>query len=1353
MADPNINDFSSTGGNNVLNRTYDESFLFDASTFYNWEQDNVPLAKLISRTNLLHQYAGYPGEEFKPTTMTLSSTADEANGIYDNMDDIIARIPNRLSFPLLIELCDYGDLGKLVINDVTTVGQGQLEIRNQNYGFGASAVTKTVSAVPTLGGAYSTAKLGDQITNPSGTTLAFSALCKIHTPNDTSALQGSIKAASSVRLGEVFYNETALEQKDPVTKNYFTTVFAQKSPDTNNETDRLYFSKGVTMATNEVGINPYTRGQDNTIVSGTVATRTDFAPRTESGYGENLEIRRVQLDDDNEAVATYGKNRLSVALYGNYFRGVTVKNCNGDIKFTNICVDGASGTDRDASFLMSHNTEHGFDINSSDVILQNTAVCRTRNTGYRFRNSEIGILGNMIAYRVYPKDTNGIRARNIFGIGLQAKNSVISFSNNPLPVPGVSTSFNRYQLSFSKNDIGIQLHNSQLEGGTYQGGTIIPNAGGGDYETSIIQSFQNYLYGIECVGSEINYLGRLDVFNNREGIKLLNSVMRSPQFTSDDNEGIGINLESSDLVYGYRGDELYGFYAASPGNPYIPNGVQGLGGSWLHAKPAYAVSFNGQNLRASKNSSIKPYYSTHTVSGLPDYIGNWGGQSIDYFTGRGNIDSSVSGGFATWHGSEFARYRDLISAGAGSACDVPGVLVDGNSDVELLNFGAAAEENAPGKGRIAYVTDNSNLALRGTHNSNTTLYLDSSGVPGSVYSKPRIWCSSPVCADNNSTLELTGPTKISRFGVGALADNNSVVKFTTPNNGAIPEVVKYGLLDSRNHTQVEIHSNRACFVANKNSGVVLEHLGGFPFGFVSAISSPGSAVQPSSVVLKYAGEYPGATYQTSALWWSSTSGAYMQAYPNGFSEQTSVPYAACTSGTGKAHRQGRLLVGSTGTDRKMEQVTNGGMVGRAVNGSYLDILGVNFRFDMDHRSVSGVVYNPYNYGRENYGGNGEYDEPGNDDSADGGTSGGYYGGSGGGTGGGDGGFGQGGQFQYDFSSDCSLMPASSFVGGGQYFGSRLHMFNIADTSRIKAQDLLVNGNNPLTECASQNYHGPNGKWGNAVALDNFGAYGAGSKYATYTPAQPAAVQGYQNWGIFRLLLGHRGDLKTYYGVSSDMWGNKQNTPGGAAMMASGGHQYTFGNTREGWALDQINAQGYQSFFGQGNALPGALANGAQGRRYFTQMNRAAQDRWSTSGADYVQGWGMPAGNAGKPSYYNPDLNYYTPASFSPHQASGQGYNPYVQGTTVGLTNTTAAPAFSVPPLHGDWQGYMRNFLDETASCVFQNAKHLACRQIGGVSIFRSNTTTGGEGRDGLVANVDFSPGVRSLNIFDLDALV
>ena len=1331
----NITDFSSAGGNNVLKRTFEEGYLFDASTFYNWEQDNIPLAKLIERTNLLHQYAGYPGEEYKPTTMTLSSVADEANGIYDNMDDIIARIPNRLSFPLLIELCTYGDLGAVTFNDITTVGQGKLEVRNQNYGYGPSAVTKTVAALTAA--AETEASINDQITNPSGTTLQFSALTKIHSPNEASGLQGSIKAVSSVRLGEIFYNGTALAQQDTVTKNYFTTVFAQKAPDTNNEADRMYFSKGAEFtATDEITINPYKRSIDKSIVSSVVATRTDFAPRTQSGFGENLEIRRVQLDDDNEAAATYGKNRLSVAMYGNYFRGVTVKNCNGDIKFTNICVDGASGTDSEASFLLSHNTEHGFDVNSSDIVLQNAAVCRTRSSGFRFRNSEIGVLGNMIAYRVYPKNTDGTRSKKYFGTGLKSNNSTIVFSDTALGT-GVLPAFNRFQVTFAKNDIGIQLNNSTIEGGTFQDGQVRPNAGGLDYNTGIIQSYQNYLYGVESINSELNYLGRWDVFNNREGFKLLNSVMRSPQFTSDDNQGLGINLEGSQLVYGYRGDELYGYTAG--GNYRIPNGGQVFNGTWLQSKPAFAVSYNGQNLRAANNSSVKPWYQDTNASSIPDYMGNWGGQSIDYYEGRNNTDNAASGSFATWHGSEYSRYKNDAGYNGGSATDVPCVVVEGNSDVELVNFCAAAEENSPGKGRIAYATDGSKVAFRGTNASNTTFFLDTSG--GTIGSQARVWTSSPICADNGSTIELTGPTKISRFGVGALADNNSLVKFTTPSNGAIPEVVKYGLLDSRNHTQVEVHSSRACFVANKNSGIILENLGGFPFGFVSSV--PGAAGQgtaPSSISVKYSGLYKSENYITSSLWWSSCSGAYMQTYPNGFSTNTPAAYNAATSATGKAHRQSRLLVDTA--SEAMDNVTTGGMVARAVNGSYIDVLGVNFKMDVNKHNLSGVVYNPTNYGREQY----PDGEPGND-WLDQDTSGGFQGNGGGGAY--EGGMGQGNQYQYNFSSDCSQMPPIHFQASS--FGTRLHIWNIADTSRIKAQDVLINGNNPYSECVSKGYHGPSGKWGNGVALDYFGEFGAAQRYAMYTPGNPAnngevGAAGFQNYGIFRLMLGHRGDVKTFYGVSSDLWQN-------SVTPTSGSHQYTFGADGEGWALDQINSQGYMSFFGQGNSLPGALSNGAQGRRYFTQINPATQDRFSTSGADYVFGFGLPAGTMGVASYVNPDINYYTPASFNPGSASGMDINPYILNTESGLTNMTASPAFAIPPLHGDWQGYMRNFVDESGACLFQNAKHLATRQIGGISIYRSTVSTGGEGRDGSTTAVDFSPGVRSLNIFDLDSLV
>ena len=84
------------------------------------------------------------------------------------------------------------------------------------------------------------------------------------------------------------------------------------------------------------------------------------------------------------------------------------------------------------------------------------------------------------------------------------------------------------------------------------------------------------------------------------------------------------------------------------------------------------------------------------------------------------------------------------------------------------------------------------------------------------------------------------------------------------------------------------------------------------------------------------------------------------------------------------------------------------------------------------------------------------------------------------------------------------------------------------------------------------------------------------------------------------------------------------------------------------------------------------------------------------------------------------------------------------------------PGFPIPPVHMDWQGYLRNFLDESAADTFANAKHSASKMVKQCSIFRSTTDpfTGGEGRDGTDPNgYTFGHGVRSLNLFDLNKLV
>jgi|TARA_R110000824_G_scaffold283130_1_gene471491 hypothetical protein len=96
----------------------------------------------------------------------------------------------------------------------------------------------------------------------------------------------------------------------------------------------------------------------------------------------------------------------------------------------------------------------------------------------------------------------------------------------------------------------------------------------------------------------------------------------------------------------------------------------------------------------------------------------------------------------------------------------------------------------------------------------------------------------------------------------------------------------------------------------------------------------------------------------------------------------------------------------------------------------------------------------------------------------------------------------------------------------------------------------------------------------------------------------------------------------------------------------------------------------------------------------------------------------------------------------------------------GWIYTTAEPATPLPPLGMDSLGFMRNWLDESAAGMWQNAKHMAEDKVNGVSIYRSHMggLTGGEGRDSDVeftagGYASFGVGVRSLNIFDLERLV
>jgi hypothetical protein len=120
----------------------------------------------------------------------------------------------------------------------------------------------------------------------------------------------------------------------------------------------------------------------------------------------------------------------------------------------------------------------------------------------------------------------------------------------------------------------------------------------------------------------------------------------------------------------------------------------------------------------------------------------------------------------------------------------------------------------------------------------------------------------------------------------------------------------------------------------------------------------------------------------------------------------------------------------------------------------------------------------------------------------------------------------------------------------------------------------------------------------------------------------------------------------------------------------------------------------------------------------------------------------------------PDLGSPT-SYFSEYENLAGGGDSIFGGRTGDLQDRTLGsdPLVAVPLLNSDWQGYMRNYIDESAANVFANARHAANDKVGLVSVYKSSTNSllGGEGRDG--SDVTFGKGVRSLNLFDLDRLL
>ena len=123
------NDMYTASGTAPLRNCWTENVTkHDTSSFYNWEEDNQPIHDLEERTYLNWERLGFPTSSLPGMILTVSADAvldEDGDGfndchtkLFNDLSSCVAALPERITFPIVIEVGSHGDLGGVEINGI-----------------------------------------------------------------------------------------------------------------------------------------------------------------------------------------------------------------------------------------------------------------------------------------------------------------------------------------------------------------------------------------------------------------------------------------------------------------------------------------------------------------------------------------------------------------------------------------------------------------------------------------------------------------------------------------------------------------------------------------------------------------------------------------------------------------------------------------------------------------------------------------------------------------------------------------------------------------------------------------------------------------------------------------------------------------------------------------------------------------------------------------------------------------------------------------------------------------------------------------------------------------------------------
>jgi len=833
----NVSDiYTSVGSNKIYGCWTPNVTKFDTSSFYNWEQDNLPIYDLDERTQLLWERLGHPTSSINGFALVVSATATSGcnTNIFTTLSACLNSLPEVINAPYIIEVGSFGNLGTLALSNRTFGPKGSIEIINRNF-----AKMDTVTNLyefykeKSAGGAYG---------------LASSILYDNSTLNDNiptvevPSVPTNLKKAKILSLNiPVMSGTTIVSGYDSrITNNL--TVFCRKPYQGINQ--RL---TAALAARNNV-VQPFTRWDQPSAVVAFTNYESNLDTYEITGYDAST-IKENDLSRSEIFWKEDSLTRPTVPIvYGNRLDQIKIYNCNGPIYIRNFTVDGGGNY---------NGTENGIDIRKSVVVLENCSVARCRKAGLYADNSRVTLTRGFIAYRNYGFNTDGTRvgrtwssklfnkldreSQGNYGIGIELINSELNLSSTYERdyLYSISGALYTYNFSYigvsavpaaswlfclSRNDIGLRAVNSRIFGGRTEAN---PPAGVAPLAAYVhahnFISELNTEAGVVLQNSTLDHSGRINIYGNYVGLDGVNSTISIDSLNCKYNQKEGIYLVNSKLNYNKEG--------------YRPT-LTGYNNSTYRF---HQMSFfqNGAHLRLV-NSVFEPTY----MASMPDKYERFVcDQSFGMFT-----FSSIDG-----------VLRENV---------VPSIMVDSNSKFKAISLAITNDSDSFNSTNQGYfgcalsVVNNSEATLQGTKDYVTKLFG-----PSSVNFQQTL---AGLYANQNSTIKIQGPTVVAQYGVDALVDNNSNLEITPHRlrNGTL-DISGFNLGDKKNHTSVEFHSTRACLVADHGSTIAMKDLGHY-------YDLWGRSALGNDILSNYGPDLPQITYLLQLY----TSGGGVQFYPN-----------------------------------------------------------------------------------------------------------------------------------------------------------------------------------------------------------------------------------------------------------------------------------------------------------------------------------------------------------------------------------------------------------------------------------------------------------------------------------------